>query len=108
MSDSETNGAEKNVFSGMGEFQLRDIHVIAKVEVQGGVVQKISFNSGAGEQIAEAGEIAEQLTGKALARALELKARDSNEADDRRGDNTVEVALFEAFHRAVETYLDDE
>lgn len=108
MSENESTETEYPVFEGTGEFQLRDIYVIAKVEVQNGIVRKIDFASGSGGDLNGAKDIELQLTGQPLSQALEVKASGEDGLEDRRTANTVEVAALEAFHRAVEAYLDDD
>lgn len=108
MSENESRETEYPIFKGIGEFQLRDTHVIATVEVQNGIVQKIDFTSGSGGDLEGAKDIEFQLIGHPLSQALEVKARSDDGFEDRRSANTVEVAALEAFHRAVEAYLDDD
>ncbi len=96
------------VLVGTGEFQLRDVYVVATVRVQDGIVKKIDFTSTDGIQVGDTTQTAEQLEGKPLLEALEVKAREVDSYEDHRGENVAKVALLEAFHRAVEACFDNE
>jgi hypothetical protein len=108
MSERESTETEYPIFTGIGEFQLRDIHVIATVEVHNGIVRRIDFTTGSGGELVGAREIENQLKGHLLSQALEVKAGKEDGLENRHGRDTVEVAALEAFHRAVEAYLDSE
>jgi hypothetical protein len=98
---------DENTFIGTGEFELRNIYVVAKVEVKDGIVQKIDFNSEQEEVAAEADRIAKQLKGQPLSKALEVNAKDVDSFEVR-DESPAAVALLEAFHRAVEVCLHED
>ncbi|MCP4605141.1 MAG: hypothetical protein GY847_32250 [Proteobacteria bacterium] len=108
MNQKGTSIEDENVFAGTGEFQFRDTYVVASVEVKDGIVQKIEFTSKSGIQIQNAEQISGRLRGKPLSVALEVKAQEIGTFEDHRGENVADVALLEAFHRAVEACLDNE
>lgn len=99
--------ASGQTFVGTGEFELRDVYVVAKVEVRDGIVHSISFSAENGNEIPEADEVAGQLRGQPLSRALEVKAKEIDSIS-KQGEPIAKVALLEAFHRAVEVCLDSE
>jgi len=101
------NDSFNNVFCGKGEFQLRDIHAVAEVEVSDGLIQKIEFTSGNGGAIEGANSMARMLTGQPVSQALEIKAEDVSQ-DGNRSEIVIKTALLEAFHRAIELYMDEQ
>lgn len=104
MSDSDKGRRDGELFVGKGEFELRGMHVVATVGVRDGIVADIEFRLGSGMPIAEAERIADLLKGHTISSALQLKAEELLSIDDR----AERAALLEAFHRAVESYLDNE
>ncbi len=98
---------DENTFIGTGEFELRNIYVVAKVEVKEGIVHKIDFNSDQEEVAAEADRIAKQLKGQPLSKALEVNAKDVDSFEVR-DESPATVALLEAFHRAIEVCLHED
>jgi hypothetical protein len=97
----------KSTFIGTGEFELRNIYVVANVEVKDGIVEKIDFNSEQEAVAVEADIIAKQLKGQPLSKALEVKAKDVDSLEVR-DEPIAKVALLEAFHRAVEVCLHED
>lgn len=95
------------VFFGKGEFQLRGVHAIAEVEIRGGRIQRIEFTSGTGNPIEGAVLIADSLQGRTVLQALEFKAQEAG-SNASRDEITINIALLEAFHRAIELYLDED
>jgi hypothetical protein len=91
---------------GTGEFQRKDRHVLADVEMRGEVIARVGFTCAAGGEPPEAAALIALLTGREVHEALRLLAAD-RETGDRGADGGREV-LIEAFHRAVETCLDQQ
>ncbi len=95
-------------FIGTGEFQLKDVYVVADVIVKNGIVKNIDFTSDVKEVMIEADQIAALLKGKQLSQALGVKATETDSVAEDHNESVARVALLEAFHRAVETCLDEE
>lgn len=108
MSRPVQHDEDERVAVGTGEFQLREAHVVARVEVQEGSVRKIEFTTAEGVDSGLADSISSALEGKPLSAALEVKAKAVDGDQLHRGENTGKVALLEAFHRAVESCFDSE
>jgi hypothetical protein len=104
MNSRDSNSAVAVV--GTGEFQRKDRHVIATVEMNGEVISSVGFTCVSGEEPSEAFDLVGLLTGRDVHEALRLLAAD-REAGDKGGSEGREV-LIEAFHRAVETCLDQQ
>ncbi len=94
------------VYSGTGEFQIKDVYVRAEVEVCSGTICKVNFSSPDG-QIGEAVSMVERLKGQPVAQALAVNPREI-EPGDHATESPSKVALLEAFHRAVEACFDSE
>lgn len=107
MDERKDSSTGESAIFGTGEFQLRGVHVVARVQLQDGVVREIEFQSLNGQPISEAEQMARQLRGQPLSRALEVKAKEVD-AIDEPGESVAKVALLEAFHRAVEFCLDSQ
>jgi hypothetical protein len=105
--DKGNSMIDENTFIGTGEFELRNIYVVATVEVKDGIVQKIDFNSEQEDVTVEADRIAKQLKGQPLSRALEVNAKDVDSFEVR-DESDATVVLLEAFHRAVEVCLHED
>jgi len=92
--------------TGTGEFEHRDRYVIATVEVSGGVIRSISFgtNEKAGTRVCN--RLAEILTGKTISEALEISSGHILETCPEACETQAHEVLLEAFHRAVESCLD--
>jgi hypothetical protein len=99
--------SDEIILVGDGEFQIRDVHVVAKVKITDGLVQEVEFYDGDNGEIAEATQVQQQLRGQAVSSALEVKAEEF-QCFDSLDESGVQVALFEALHRAIEACLDDE
>ncbi len=108
MNDNKITSGSGVAFIGSGEFQLKDVYVVADVIVKNGIVSNIDFTSDVKEVIKEADQIVDLLKGKQLSQALDVKAKEADSVPEDHSESVVRVALFEAFHRAVETCLDDE
>lgn len=91
---------------GTGEFQRKDWHVLAEIEMRGEVIARVDFTCVAGGVPPEAAALVELLAGRNVHEALRLLAAD-RETGDRGSDEGREV-LVEAFLRAVETCLDQQ
>lgn len=104
---SQSNGESSRVFVETGEFQLRGIHVIAKVEISEGRVIKIEFNTDKGNKIEGMENVTRFLLGQPLSKALEVKVEQIVPGKSRE-EETASSALLEAFHRAIEAYIDEE
>ncbi len=89
--------------TGTGEFQRKQLHVIATVQIEHGVVRSLSFACAEGGDPPGAGDVVEALTGKSVSEALKWFEGE----DETSRDPAMEV-LLEAFHRAVETCLDQQ
>lgn len=98
-------GAARSVH-GSGEFQLHDIYVVAEVEIRAGTIDRVRFHAGDGDDLAGGEEIAAAFIGQRINRALELKIDEYTLASGKKND-TFHTALFEAFHRAIETCIDE-
>ena len=97
----------KTTFVGTGEFELKDVYVVATVKVDEGVICEIDFNSEQEAVVAEARRIIKQLKGQPLSKALEVKAKNVDSLE-KREEPVATVALLEAFHRAVEVCLHED
>ena len=96
----------RSTITGTGEFWRKELHVIASVEVHGGIIRSLGFALDDGSAIEGAEEIVDLLTDRSVHDALEVHADpEAIAADSRLGIEAREV-LFEAFHRAVEACLD--
>jgi hypothetical protein len=104
---SNDSSTSETTFTGTGEFEIKKIYVKAEVEVRDGIVHRIDFTAGNDGDVPEAAQVAEQLRGQPLLRALEVKATEVDVAEAR-VEPLIKVALLEAFHRAVEVCLDNE
>lgn len=98
---------ENQVLAGKGEFEFRGTYAMAEVEIQASIVKKIAFTDEKGNPPKGADRVCEQLRGKRLSQALEVKAKEID-AFEKRGEDTVKVAMLEAFHRAIEACLEEE
>ena len=107
MDEQRYPAADGQTFIGTGEFELRDVYVVARVEVRDGVVHEVRFSAENGKAVEDAEEVAAQLRGQPLSRALAVKAKEVDSIN-KRGEPIAKVALLEAFHRAVEVCLDGE
>lgn len=105
LSDSVTSDT---VFVGKGEFQIKDIYVRAEVEVCSGTICKVRFSSPSGGEFGEAKIMTERLTGQRLSEALAVNALENDAVNDRPSESPTNVAILEAFHRAVEACFDSE
>jgi hypothetical protein len=94
----------KNAVTGLGEFQLREVHIMATVEAIEGVVCQIKFQTKKGEEVPGAVRVVERLLGQPIAKVLELQIDQLDEIER----PEEKVVLLESFHRAVESCLDDE
>jgi len=94
-------GVSTSTVTGTGEFERREKHVIATVEIRSGVIHSLGFASADGAVPDGSDDITRLLTGRTVNEALIVDAA----AFDRYPRATYEV-LFEAFYRAVETCLD--
>ena len=99
---------QETVFTGRGEFELKEVSVVAEVEVRNGIVQKVDFSAIFGIDLPDVDQIISRLQGKPVSAALEVKACEVDSSEEHRGENVGDVALLEAFHRAVEGCFDDE
>ncbi|MCP4676144.1 MAG: hypothetical protein GY854_11680 [Deltaproteobacteria bacterium] len=99
---------QEAVFTGRGEFELKDVSVVAEVEVRNGIVQKTEFSAILGIDPSDVDQIISRLQGKPISVALEVKPCEVDSSEEHRGENVGDVALLEAFHRAVEGCFDDE
>jgi hypothetical protein len=91
---------------GTGEFQRKDRHVIATVEMHDEVISGLGFTCVSGEELPEATDLVSLLTGRDVNDALRLLAADREAGD--KGESEGREVLIEAFHRAVETCLDQQ
>jgi hypothetical protein len=94
-------GASASTVTGTGEFERREKHVIATVEIKSGVIHSVGFASADGAVPEGSDDVVQLLVGRTVSEALVI---DTN-ALERYPRSTYEV-LFEAFYRAVETCLD--
>ena len=104
---NELHDEPPKVFVGTGEFQLRKVHVVAKVEICDGRVRKVEFSSDDGNTLEGTEEVAKLLVDQPLSKALEVKVEQVVSNNDR-DEETTSSALLEAFHRAIESYIDEE
>ena len=104
---TQSSDLEDLVATGKGEFEFRNTYAMAEVEVLAGVVRKIAFFDESGNPPRGADQICEQLKGKPLSQALEVKAKEVD-AFENRGEDTLKLAMLEAFHRAIEACIDAE
>ena len=88
-----------------GEFELRDAHVVATVAVRDGVIESVSFADGSGDLLPDAGYFAGLVRGRTVQQVLELRSELFVDGDRR--STPTDVATVEAFHRALESYLED-
>lgn len=92
---------------GTGEFQRRELHATATVEMRGEIITKVSFSAAGGAPPpAGAAELESLLTGRDVYEALWLLAADREAEYPVPGDGR--EVLIEAFHRAVEVCLDQQ
>lgn len=108
MNDQDQSPSLGDTYIGQGEFQLKNVHVHATVEVQSGQIRRVEFKASEDGARVEAESVVSHLTGQTLAKALELKAGEVGDTAADQHEKLTQVALLEAFHRAVEGYLDDE
>ena len=95
-----------SVITGTGEFQRKDIHVIATVVIHGEVIRSCGFARADGGVPEGAADLSRLLKGHAIGEALRLVSEQSGESDV--ADPLSREVLVEAFHRAVETCLDQQ
>ncbi|MFO8073480.1 MAG: hypothetical protein R6V85_16570 [Polyangia bacterium] len=101
MTNSDPSSTSRS--TGTGEFQRKNLHVLATVEIAGGVIRSLGFACAEGGDPPGARDVVETLTGKSVSEALEWFEGE----DEASRDPAMEV-LLEAFHRAVETCLDQQ
>ncbi len=101
------DNATAEILEGIGEFELRDVYVKAEVKIQNGVVCDISFSTAEGNKIPGSQAIVSMLVEQPLSRALEAKGEQVESIEGSQKE-IIKVAMFEAFHRAVEGCLDNE
>jgi hypothetical protein len=94
-------GASASTVTGTGEFERRERHVLATVEIREGVIRSVGFASADGGVPEGSEDMVRLLIGRKVSEALELDPRSL----ERLPVATCEV-LLEAFYRAVETCLD--
>ncbi len=95
------NAASASTVAGTGEFARKDQHVIAAVEIRGGVIHSVGFTTADGSIPSGSTELVRSLVGLTVKEALALDVNTM----ERHPSGICEV-LFEAFYRAVETCLD--
>ena len=95
------DGGSASTVTGTGEFERRERHVLATVEIRNGVISSVGFASADGGSPEGADEVVRALLGRKVSEALELDPG----ALEQLPTATREV-LMEAFYRAVETCLD--
>lgn len=93
-------------FRGTGEFQLRDVHVFAEVTVRDARIETVTFRDSEGAPVPGADDVANAVSGKPVLEALEISSERLSSVETRDAMPT-NVALLEAFHRAMEMFLDD-
>jgi hypothetical protein len=106
MSERDSSSAVRVI--GTGEFQRRNLHVIATVEMRGETICGVGFAAlPEGEPVpASASELEALLANREVHDALQLLAADREAGD--RGVSEEREVLIEAFHRAVESCLDQQ
>ena len=105
---SGENNLSGIIVTGTGEFEHRDRYVIATVEMRDGIIHSISF----GEDSSDGGTVCQRLgvllTGKTVSEALEVTSQTVLENCPETCQARVHEVLLEAFHRAVESCLDQQ
>jgi hypothetical protein len=104
---SETEPASGSTVAGTGEFERGGFHVIASVEVRVGVIHGVGFSLEDGAEPPGAEEVVAMLVDRPVSEALEVNAGPDCFGQEGPGVETREV-LLEAFHRAVESCLDQQ
>lgn len=98
---TKTDAVSSSTVTGTGEFARKGQHVIAAVEIRGGVIRSVGFSTADDAVPAGADAVVALLVGRTVGEALALNAQSI-----RQPLTGIEEVLFEAFHRAVETCLD--
>lgn len=93
--------------TGTGEFERDGIHVISTVEVRVGTIHSVAFAAGDERVPPGSDEVVAQLVGQPVSTALAVNAGPDYFPKEGLGLETREV-LLEAFHRAVESCLDQQ
>jgi hypothetical protein len=97
----KNNPVSASTVTGTGEFARKEKHVIATVEIHGGVIRSAAFACADGAVPEGSEELVDMFVGRTVPEALALNAISFGQ----RVPELCEV-LLEAFHRAVETCLD--
>jgi hypothetical protein len=103
----ETDPASGSIVTGTGEFERDGIHVVASVEVRVGVIHGVGFSLKGGSEPPGAAEVVALLVDRPVSEALEVNAGPECFSQEEPGIEAREV-LLEAFHRAVESCLDQQ
>jgi hypothetical protein len=105
---SPADPTSSSTVTGTGEFEYKESHVIATVEIREGVILSVSFGLGnnADTEITGLADVAGFLTGKNVSEALSVSPNQLRENFQHCLEQQNHEVLLEAFHRAVEACLD--
>lgn len=97
-----------SIVTGTGEFEHRDRYVIATVEMKDGVIRSISFGEDSSDGGTVCRRLGDLLTGKTVSEALGVTSQTVLENCPETCQARAHEVLLEAFHRAVESCLDQQ
>lgn len=94
--------------TGTGEFEHRDRYVIATVVMKEGVIRSISFGGEEPDGQRVCSRLGDMLTGRTVSDALSVTSQMVVETCPEVCEARAHEVLLEAFHRAVESCLDQQ